>query len=202
MTIIGLTGTTGAGKGEVGRVFAECGACVCDTDRIYHRLLAESGDLKLELTDAFGDIADASGTIDRRKLAPIVFSDPEKLLTLNRITHRFVLAETDRILADAAAKGVTVGVIDAPMLFESGADKSCDVVVGVIAPMEIRLARIMARDGIPEDAARKRIANQHPDAWFEAHCGKCIVNDTDTETLREKAKEIFAEIQNTIVPNN
>ena len=125
MVIIGLTGTTGAGKGEVGRMFADCGACVCDTDRIYHRLLAESEALKRELTDTFGEITDDAGNIDRKKLAPIVFADKEKLSALNRITHRYVLAETDRILAEAAAQGVTVGVIDAPMLFESGADKKC-----------------------------------------------------------------------------
>jgi len=194
MIIIGLTGTTGAGKGEVGRMFAALGACVCDTDRIYHRLLAESEALKRELTDAFGNITDDAGNIDRKKLAPIVFADREKLSTLNRITHRYVLAETDRILAEADAQGVTVGVIDAPMLFESGADKKCDVVVGVTAPAHIRLARIMARDGLSEEAANNRIANQHTDAWFAQNCDKILVNDADVETLREHTRNLFHEI--------
>lgn len=194
MKIIGLTGTTGAGKGEVGHIFASLGAVICDTDAIYHRLLAESESLRRELVDAFGDITDANGNVDRKKLAPIVFADPEKLAALNRITHRYVLEETSRILADAAENGVKVGVIDAPMLFESGADKMCDTVVGVTAPADVRLVRIMARDGISEEAARKRIENQHTDAWFRETCGKIIVNDTDTEALRQNAERVYKEI--------
>jgi len=194
MIVIGLTGTTGAGKGEVGRVFASLGACVCDTDRIYHTLLAECDALKRELCNTFGAITDELGNIDRKKLAPIVFSDKAKLSTLNHITHRYVLAETDRILADAAAQGVTVGVIDAPMLYESGADKKCSAVVGVIAPAETRLARIMARDGLTEAAARSRIANQKSDAWFEETCDYTISNDSDIDTLRTKAKEVLEKI--------
>jgi len=194
MVIIGLTGTTGAGKGEVGRIFASLGACVADTDAIYHRLLAEDKALRRELIETFGDITDESGAIDRRKLAPIVFSDKEKLHTLNTITHRYVLEETDRILAKADEDGCKAGVIDAPLLYESGADKKCSAVVGVIAPVEARCNRIMTRDGLSREAAQTRIANQKPDAWFVEHCDKIIRNNTTIEALRTQAQMVFEEL--------
>ncbi len=191
MILIGLTGTTGAGKGEVGRIFQSLGACVIDTDRIYHRLLQEDASLRSALTDAFCDVTDKNGMIDRKKLAPIVFSSPEKLKRLNTITHRYVLGETDRLLAEAEQNGVTVGVIDAPQLFESGADKKCDHVVGVIAPVTLRKARIMARDGLTAAAADARIGGQKSDDWFRTHCTHIIVNDADPDTLRETAATLY-----------
>ena len=193
MTVVGLTGTTGAGKGEVGRVFASLGAYVADTDQIYHRLLQENDALKRELCEAFGDILE-QGEISRRKLAGIVFADAEKLEQLNAITHRYVLQETKRLLAQAQRAGVEIGVIDAPLLYESGADRQCQVVIGVVAPAEVRMKRIMQRDGISKEAAQRRMENQKSDAWFRERCGKILENDSTTEDLHHKAEELFYDI--------
>ncbi len=190
MKILGLTGTTGAGKGEVARVFASLGAVVCDADEIYHRLLSENGEMCRELTAEFGDIS-TCGKIDRKKLATIVFSDAESLSRLNEITHRYVLCEIDRILSSAEKEGVKVGVIDAPMLYESGADKMCQTVIGVVAPLELRLKRIMERDGLTKSEAEKRISSQKSDEWFYEKCDIIIVNDKDRESLTLTAKAVY-----------
>ncbi len=195
MKILGLTGTTGAGKGEVSRVFASLGAFVCDADEIYHRLLNESGEMCEEITAEFGDIS-RCGKIDRRKLAEKVFDDKSRLSRLNEITHRYVLSEVDRLLSDAEKKGVKVGVIDAPMLYESGADKKCSAVIGVVAPKDLRLNRIMERDGLTENEALARINAQNSDEWFYEKCDIIIVNEKDRESLTQKAKDIYKTLVN------
>lgn len=86
----------------------------------------------------------------------MVFQDPAALAELNGITHRFILAEIERLCAQAEAQGRPAAAIDAIALVESGAARRCEAVVGVLAPPEVRIRRIMAREGIPEDYARRR----------------------------------------------
>ena len=190
MKLIGLTGTTGSGKGFVSRQFAEYGIPSVDTDGLVHRLYRENAACIGELTQAFGDVLAEDGSIDRKKLAPIVFADPVSLARLNSIVHKYVHAEVERIAAEYEAQGVDCLLIDAPQLYEAGMDSICSAVIAVVAPASLRIARICARDGITEQGARARIANQHPDFFFRERADFVIEND-GVQSLAEQIDSII-----------
>ena len=146
MKRIGITGPTGAGKTTALDALKELGACVIDADAVYHDLLQSSAPLRSALTDRFGgEILDKAGKLDRKRMGNVVFQDPAALAELNGITHRFILAEIERLCAQAEAQGRPAAAIDAIALVESGAARRCEAVVGVLAPPEVRIRRIMAR---------------------------------------------------------
>ena len=177
MKRIGLTGTSGSGKGYVSACFAGYGIESVDTDAVVHRLYRENRECIDAIESAFGAVRAADGSVDRKKLAAIVFADPEKLSVLNAIVHGYVRAEVERICEKRASEGCEVLLIDAPQLYEAGMDALCDAVIAVVAPESLRLERICARDGIDPAAALQRICNQHPDAFFEARADYVIRND-------------------------
>ena len=192
MKIIGLTGQSGAGKGAACAIFQKYGIPSVDTDAVYHALLAVNGPCTQELIAAFGtDILSEAGLVDRKKLAQTVFGKPNTanlLHTLNTITHKYIMAETHRLLQTYAQNGADAALIDAPQLFEAGAQKDCDLVVAVLAPRAVRLARITARDGISEEAAVRRIDAQKPDAFYREHCDAILENDGDLHALEEQIR--------------
>lgn len=135
MKRIGITGPTGAGKTTALDALKELGACVIDADAVYHDLLQSSAPLRSALTDRFGgEILDKAGKLDRKRMGNVVFQDPAALAELNGITHRFILAEIERLCAQAEAQGRPAAAIDAIALVESGAARRCEAVVGVLAP--------------------------------------------------------------------
>ena len=196
MKIIGITGPTGAGKTTALNALTSLGACVIDADAVYHRLLEESAPLREALISRFGDIRDASGKIDRKKLGNVGFADPAALADLNAITHRFVGETIDRLLRGAAESGAPAAAIDAIALVESGLGERCDAVVGVIAPAELRVRRIMAREGISEEYARKRVSAQKGEDFFRENCGYVLENTEDDtpEAFGSRALVLFTEI--------
>lgn len=195
MLIIGITGPSGAGKTTVLGVLEEMGSAVIDCDAVYHRLLAEKGSLLEELRERFGEaVLDRSGALDRKALGNIVFHDPQALAGLNAITHKHVAAEVDRQIAQAKAEGRVAAAVDAIALIESGVSELCHVTVAVTAPADIRVARLMAREGVSEDYARARIAAQQPDSFYEENCTYVLVNDGGVEEFRRKAQKLFDRI--------
>ena len=175
MYIIGITGGTGAGKTSALRTLDRMGALVLDCDAIYHELLAEDEGLKAELEDRFNGVS-RDGSIDRKQLGAIVFNDPAALRDLNKITHKYIGGEIERRLAHWERHGGIIAAIDAIALIESGRGETCDVVVGVIAPEDMRLSRIMGRDGITRDLALQRINAQKPDGFFRENCDYILEN--------------------------
>lgn len=196
MKIIGITGPTGAGKTTALNALVQLGAEIIDADAVYHQLLEQSQPLQRALTDRFGDLSDREGHIDRKKLGNVVFADEAALLDLNAITHRFVGEEVDRRLTAAEAEGRPAAAIDAIALIESGIGRKCQAVVGILAPRELRVRRIMDREGIPEDYARKRVAAQKGDDFFRDHCDYLLENDErDTpESFGARAVALFQHI--------
>jgi dephospho-CoA kinase len=196
MLVLGLTGPSGSGKGVVGKVFSEKGIPVLDTDAVYHALIDRPTSCTEELKNAFGDtILSCNGGVDRRRLAAIVF-DPadekkEKLLLLNKITHRYVLDTCRAWLKEQERKGCRASVIDAPLLCESGFDKECDRVIAVLAPRQTRLARIMLRDSLTVAAAEERLSSQQADAFYEEKADFLLRNDDSLAALKEQACEIL-----------
>lgn len=195
MKIIGLTGGSGAGKTAVSVCFEALGAGTVDADAVYRALGAENRQMLSELDAAFGGVLTAEGMLDRPKLAAIVFSDPDKLKRLNEITFPYIRAASKARFMELAENGHPIILYDAPTLFQTGADRMCDAVIGVIASRETRICRIMARDGIAEQAAAARIDSQ-PDAdFYRRRCNFIIENDGDLESLTRQAQEIWTVLE-------
>ena len=194
MKRIGITGPTGAGKTTALQALEELGALILDADAVYHRLLEENGSMCQALTQRFGSgILGEDGKLDRKKLGGVVFGDPAALEDLNGITHGFIGRALEEEMARAEEEGRPAAAIDAIALIESGLAAECEAVVGILAPAEVRVKRIMARDHIGEDYARARVAAQKDEAFYRAHCTHILENnENDTpETFRRRALELF-----------
>ena len=185
MQILGVTGGSGSGKTTVLRQAEKLGALLLDCDEIYHELLKTNGQMLWEIEQRFPGTVE-NGTLDRKKLGRAVFNDAEALQDLNAITHRYVKEEVLRRIGESDAP---FAVIDAFALFESGLDRLCHATVAVTAPIEVRVARLMAREGIPEDYARARIQAQKPDSYYETRCTHIIYNDYSTLAAMEEAAD-------------
>lgn len=193
MTVMGLTGPTGAGKGVVGACFAARGALVIDTDRVAREVVAPGQPCLQALVEVFSpSILKADGSLDRAALAAVAFADEAAHERLNATTHPFII---ERSLEMLRASDAALAVIDAPLLFESGMDRLCDVTVAVLAPAETRLARIMARDGIDRDRAVLRMKAQPPDAFYRDRADHILNNDGDVAALERAAQMLFMQIK-------
>jgi len=193
LTVIGITGPSGCGKTTALQELEGFGTLVLDCDKIYHELLESNQALLQELESAFPGTV-INGTLDRRALGRIVFADAEKLALLNRITHRYVMDETERRLRAFAMRGGLVAAIDAVELISAGMAERCDAVVGVLADEEIRVARIMARDGIGREAALARIRSQKPDSYYQTNCTHLLFNNADREGFAAACRQLYKEI--------
>ncbi len=195
--IIGLCGGSGSGKSTVSGIFSSFGLAVIDADGVYHGLVSRKTSCTDELAREFGDeILKSDGSLCRKKLAAIVFAagNEEKLHRLNEITHRHILSETRRLYRVFELEGKHDVVFDAPLLFESGFDKECDLTVCVICPIEQRIARIMERDGVSEEMAKSRISKQISDAELQKKCDYTIINDGSLEDLVNKTGDLIRQI--------
>ena len=194
MMTVGLTGPSGAGKSVVASLFARYGVPSIDTDAIYHALLVPPSKCLEELVERFGaGILTDDGTLDRKALAALVFAEGHEaaLWDLNTITHRHILREVRIILSRYEAEGIPACLVDAPQLFESGFDTECDCILSVLAPREVRLARIMARDGLDEARASARLEAAHTDGFFTERSDAVMVNDGNVEALDAKVRRLL-----------
>lgn len=159
-TVVGISGGTGAGKSTVCEMLAEKGAAIVDADKIAREVTAKGSPVLGKLAECFGnDIINADGTLDRKKTAERAFSSAENTRKLTEITHPEIIKRCREEIESLRGKYSLI-VLDAPLLFTSGLDKICDKTVRVTAPEAIRIARIVARDGISETDAKKRIDSQ------------------------------------------
>ena len=193
--ILGLTGPTGAGKGFVAHALARKGFAVVDADRVAHAVMAPGTPATAAIANAFGPgVLRADGALDRKALGALVFADPAKLARLNALSHPPILTQIRTELDAFAAKGFPAAVLDAPALFESGADRFCTRVAAVIADENLRLARIMRRDGLDEAAARRRIAAQPPVSFYTARADAVFTNSGDDAPLLAQVDALAADL--------
>ena len=178
--VIGLTGRSGAGKSAAAAIFQKQGIPVIDADAVYHGILSAKNACTEELVSTFGrEILGGDGLVDRKKLGNAVFgreNTPALLHSLNTITHKYIMAEIRALVQAYREKAVRAVLLDAPQLFEANADRDCDLVLGIVAPDEICISRIMARDGIERTAAERRLAAQHSVEYFRERCTAVIEN--------------------------
>ena len=177
MVILGITGPTGAGKTTALRVVEQLGGAVIDCDAVYHELLESDIALQSKLEELFGPLRGEDGAIDRKKLGTIVFGDPEKLELLNTVAQRATVERTRELLEEYRSRGRELVAVDAIALLESGLKDLCQATVAVLAPPEVRVERIMAREGISEDYAWARVRAQKPDDYFIKGCDYTLWND-------------------------
>ena len=187
MIIIGITGPSGAGKGAVSEILArKYGYKVIDADQVYHNIISVPSECVNELVLSFGaDILNEVGGINRRSLSKKVFGEENKnkLLLLNKITHKYVISEIEKIISEHEISGAEVCVIDAPLLIEAGVDKICDRVIAVISDKDVRAERIAKRDGIDKEAALLRINSQKSDSFYTDACDFILSNDLHLKEL-------------------
>lgn len=196
MKIIGLVGTSGSGKTTIGEILKrEENVTIIDADEIAKKLSRKGSLYFKSIVECFGDyIIDEKGELKRKELAEIIFVDKKKREELNKLTFIYVVDEIKRMISLSSTKEIII--IDAPLLFESNLNKICDYVVGIIAPNEIKVQRIMARDGITEEKALKRLNIQKDNEFIKENSDFVIENTKDIAYLEECVNEIKEEIKN------
>ena len=174
MLRIGLTGGIGSGKTTVARIFEVLGVPVYYADEAAKKLMNTDGDLKRLIIQHFGEESYSDNKPDRSFLASVVFSNSEKTKLINSIIH-------PATLADAAAwmdlQKSPYAVKEAALIFEAGAEKHLDLVIGVQAPFELRMQRAMQRDDISEEAVLARMGKQMDEEEKMKRCDIVINND-------------------------
>ncbi len=186
--VLGITGGTGSGKTSALEAIRDLGGTVIDCDAVYHEMLATSDELRHGIEVKFHGVFHSDGTLNRKKLGSLVFESKERLAQLNEVIYRLLVPEVRRrceLAGDLVA-------VDAINLLESGLDAICDRTIAVTAPAELRVRRIMARDGIDERYARLRMSAQKSDEFYRGKCDHELSNTADTaEDFRETAREFF-----------
>jgi len=196
MKIIGLCGRSGSGKSECSRFISDMGIVVIDSDKVY-RNLTEKGSLLLdELTNFYGNvILDSNGNLDRKKLAEIVFGDDSLLSQLNKITHKHILISIIQWAEKASLNSRGgLAVVQAPLLFESGFDKKCEIIVSVIASEEQCLQRLQTRDGLTAEQALIRLSKQKDNDFLKQNSNYIIKNYSGITELKNRTEKVFEEI--------
>ena len=192
MIIIGLCGNSGSGKSTVCEYFSKYGITSINADLVYRDLTTPGSELNKKISMHFGnDVLNEDLSLNRKVLAEIVFSDTtgENRLLLNKITHSAVIEETLSRIELLRAKGERAVIFDAPLLFESGFDKKCDVIIALTADREIKIERIMRRDNIDYEKASLRINAQIEEKFLVEHADY-VIDTTDDSDIEFRIKQI------------
>lgn len=191
--VVGLTGQTGAGKTTVSQLLVERGYPVIDADLVARHVVEKGNKCLLDLALEFGiEILDGNGALNRRKLGDMVFGDKAKRAKLNKITFPYIQEEILERIAAYKREGEALIFLDAPTLLESGSDVYCDCVVSIIAPVGMRLHRLLERDrDYTREELESRIAAQHGDEYYVSRSHFILRNDGDETNLRVQLVEML-----------
>lgn len=184
---IGITGGIGVGKSVVARIFKILGVPTYDADKEAKAIMYTNDQVRAALVDTFGkEVYHADGSLDRAWLSARVFSNETELKKLNAIVHPAVI-QAGEDWADAQTTAYSLK--EAALLFESGSYKALDYCILVSSPEDVRIQRVMARDGVTEAEVRQRISKQMPEAEKEALADFIIYND-DEHSLIEQVMQL------------
>jgi len=185
MLRIGLTGGIGSGKSTVARIFEVLSIPVYYADEAARRLMNEHQELRNQIRELFGEAAYIDGQLNRAYIGGTVFSDAGKLARLNAIVH-------PKTREDAAAwmgkQHAAYAIKEAALIFEAGLETGLDQVIGVTAPVELRIARVMKRDGVPREKVLERMNRQMDEKEKMKKCDFIIENDERTPLLPQVLK--------------
>tara|TARA_B110001452_G_scaffold107224_2_gene88840 strand:+ start:2017 stop:2610 length:594 start_codon:yes stop_codon:yes gene_type:complete len=193
MLKIGLTGGIGSGKSSVSQHFKKWGAHIFDADTVAKNILNNNEIAQNEVISEFGtDVLGANGRIDKSKLSRIVFQDEDNQLTLNTIIHPYVFTEIDKDFDLTLSKGENdIFVVDAALIYESGADTHMDYVIVVISHLGLRVERVLARGDLSRDEFLKRVELQWSDEEKVQMADFIILNNSSEDNLLEEAKKTY-----------
>jgi dephospho-CoA kinase len=188
--MVGLTGGIGAGKSAVAERLAAHGAVVIDSDRLAREAVAPGTDGLAEVVAEFGpEVLASDGSLDRARLASVVFGDDAARRRLEEIIHPRVRERTVELIAAAPPDSVVVN--DVPLLVEAGLAEAYEVVIVVLADEETRVERLVHDRGMSRDEATARIRAQATDEQRRAVADVVIVNDGTIEDLHKKVDEVW-----------
>lgn len=191
--LIGLTGTTGAGKGEVVKILENSGYCIISADELAREIM--KNDVVLEnIKSFFGEDVVSCNVLDRDMLAERAFCDREHTALLNRITHPHITTLFFEKLSELECSGCEKIVLDAPQLFESKINVVCDEIIAVLADESLRIERIILRDNITEKQAKQRISVQLSDKFFVENCDYIIYNNSTVTALTAEVESIIGKL--------
>ncbi len=195
MTVIGITGPSGAGKGTASEILrTKYGFSVIDADEIYHSLVSGPSPCLDEIRQHFGDsVIRRDGSLDRKKLREHVFGEQncDKLLMLNLITHKHVVFEIKNLI-NTYGDTASVCLIDAPLLIEAGLSSLCDLTISITADKDIRAGRIAMRDSITNEEAALRISSQKEDDYYISNTSYNIQNNEGPDKLADLLFKILS----------
>ena len=197
--IIGLTGPTGAGKTTVSNFFKSMNVAVIDADFVSRSIIETDKSILPKLIDEFGrDIVDENGRLIRKLLASRAFSSKTLTEKLNAIMLPAILSEIENLIYKLSLNGQKLIVLDAPLLFESGANNLCDIVISVVASYDTRMKRILKRDLITVDMAKKRMLVQKDTEFYLNNSDFILDGERDISEILDDAKQLILEIRKKI----
>jgi len=196
MLRIGLTGGIGTGKSAASKILKESGAFIFDADKEAKRILLSNEIIKSELISEFGtDIMTVDGNVDNNKLARVAFQDQEHQLILNTIVHPYVFKEIDKNFDKKLDDGKhDIFVVDAALIYESGADTHMDYVIVITALIKTRMERALARQTLSREEILKRMDLQWSEEDKASLADFVIHNDGSEEELRKNIHAIYTEL--------
>ncbi len=197
MLRVGLTGSIAVGKSFVTSVFAELGCRVLDADQTAREVVMPGAAGLEAVVQSFGrDVLATDGTLDRARMASIVFADEEKRLRLNHILHPFIIARQDEILRGWEREDPNgIAIVDAALMIESGGYKRFDKLIVVHCRPEVQLERLMLRDKLTLAEAQRRIASQMPQEEKQQYADYLIDTSDGFEPTRERTAEVYKELR-------
>jgi len=196
MLRVALTGGIGTGKSTASKILNELGAFIFDADKEAKNILKNNETIQSELIAEFGtDIMSGDEKIDNNKLARIAFQDQDHQLRLNTIIHPYVFKEIDKNFDDVLEKGTyDIFVVDAALIYESGADTHMDYVIVITALLKVRMERALQRETLTRDEILKRIDLQWPEEEKIALADFVIHNDSTEEEFCESITNIYNQL--------
>ena len=191
--VIGLTGPTGAGKSTARQVAKSLGFFVIDADNVARNVTQKGSKLLPLLENEFSGVV-KEGELDRKALGLKAFSSAENTKKLNSITHPFIVSEIKTIIENAREDGAKFILLDAPTLFEAGANNLCQKTIAVLADKSERLKRIMARDGLTKPQAECRMNASKTDEFYKQNCDIILYNNTQNDLFLAECEKLFKTI--------
>jgi dephospho-CoA kinase len=196
MLRVALTGGIGTGKSTASKILNELGAFIFDADKEAKNILKNNETVQSELIAEFGtDIMSGDENIDNNKLARIAFQDQDYQLRLNSIIHPYVFQKIDKSFDDILEKGTyDIFVVDAALIYESGADTHMDYVIVITALLKVRMERALQRETLARDEILKRMDLQWSEEEKIALSDFVIHNDNTEEELRASVTDIYNQL--------